>query len=573
MAEVDLQDKLENPEIQNGKEDGKTIEAPEAKIARTERQKSYVQIMAASVFGNEDLAGMLEHAGKCSAAEFREMLEGNPGKGIPPLSEVIMKEKLWKMAVTEEEKKHPGIGERLRGKIVAERSQTQPADRRILLAEAAWETEYETMAAIMPKNLLPDLERYYGRYDRTRAAEKHKVTMKDQPIPDCDKVTDRMKQGVTKRIQLEYKMLANEHFSKETVKLWADHIDKVKTPDEAIEEFKKMTGELKGREGYIEKEAKFNERREKLMKENPAAYDYFLRLYNSETQEKLFATRDKVMDDAVAYTDDAFKELEGLTKDGKLLDKTKYKTMGEIAAQIKLLNGNSKTAGIKTEEGALADEVDPAELKKTLEKKETEMFATDRELQRLTIQETALESAGRGAELSEHQDESVLEAKRQREVRRIKERRLQDQVTHALGETAEEKGTDAKITDQDKREETTVLSTDVNRSMYGKTDESIADLGMILRDTQSEADREGLNSLTVANETGAMATAKDMKDAAKETELQIEARREQLLEKEVADGSIDAKVLDLSAARATKQDREKRRQTVFANLDKLKRAA
>lgn len=572
MAELDLQKKFENSEAANEKKEA--AETPDVKAARIERQKSYVQIMAAGTFASEDLAGMLDHAGKCSAVAFREMLEGNPAKGIPPLSEVIMKEKLWKMAVAEEEKKHPGIEERLNKKIAAERGQTQSVDRRILLAEAAWETEYEAMAAIMPKNLLPDLERYYGRYDRTRAAEKHKVTMKDQPIPDCDKVTDRMRQGVLKRIQLEYKMLANEHFPKETVELWADHIDKVKTPEAAIEEFKKMTGELEGYEGYIEKEAKFNERREKLMKENPAAYDYFLRLYNSETHEKLFATRDKVMDDAVAYTDDAWRELGGLTKDGKLLDKTKYAAMEEIAAQIKLLSGNSKTAGTKTEEDQNAtDDVDMVALRNTLMEKETEMFATDRTLQRLTIQETALESAGRGTELSEHQDESVLEEKRQREMRHIREGRLKDQVTHALGKTAEKEGMDTRITDQDKRDETTVLSTDVNRSMHGKNDEDIADLGLMLRDTKGEADREGLHFLTVSRETGEMATAKDMKDAAEETELKIEARREQLLKEEVASGGIDAKVLDISAARTTKQDREKRRKTVFANLDRLRKAA
>ena len=95
----------------------------------------------------------------------------------------------------------------------------------------------------------------------------------------------------------------------------------------------------------------------------------------------------------------------------------------------------------------------------------------------------------------------------------------------------------------------------------------------MLRDTRGEAERDGLHFLTITKETGGEATARDMKEAANDTRNKIKGRKEQLLQKEVASGHIDAKVLDLAKAGETKDDRENRRQRVMLNLDRLRRAA
>ena len=549
-----------------------TNEAPHKKTLRQQQQKAMVQTMAGQTFDGEMLKGMLEHAKNCSAEEFSKMLTGDPSKDIPPLSEMIMKEKLWNMTVDEQEKKHPGFKERLEKKITAESRYSIPTDRRILMAETAWEMEYTHMEKIIPIHLKNDLKKYYEKYDRSRAKSKHGIAAYDNAIPNCDEVVGRMRNGVMKRIVLEYTMLANEHFPKDTVKLWTDYIKDTKTPEDAIRKYKELTGEGAKKEGYIQIEEKFNIQRSDLMKKNPAAYDFFLRLYNKQTQEKLYETRNEVMDQAITHIEQAMAELRGVTTDKALLDLTKYENIEAILTQIKRLKEAQETSNTETPTSQLETK-STADILKEKRTAEEKLFSEDRDLRNLTIHEIALENAARAAEISERQSDTVVADKQARQMRKIKERRLQDQVTAALDNTSEKEEEAVKFTDGDIASNLTLIGTDANNGLEIKDSDQIADLAQVNKDLEVKTSTEGVNILMGVDQRGKKASAKNMKDAAENVQKKIEARKQSLLEKKVKEGTLDAKILDFSQARETKQERAKRRKTVLNNIDKIRRAA
>gem|GEM_PF-3642043 len=553
----------------NEKKEDKESEVQKA--ARQKQQRVMVQTMIQSAFQGNALKGMLDYAESCSKEDFQKMLIGDPGKNIPPLSETIMKENLWKMTLQEQEKKYPGFKEKLNKKISAEAGNSNPTDRRILMAETAWEMEYDNMASIMPAHLKNDLKKYYGKYDRSRAKSKHGIAAYDNAIPNCDEVVGRMKDGILKRIVLEYTILAHEHFPKDTVKLWTDYIKNAKTPEDAIRKYKELIGEGSKKEGYIQVEEKFNMRRTDLMKKNPAAYDFFLRLYNKQTQEKLYEKRDKVMDQAITHIEQTMAELSGLTTNKALLDLTNYENIEAILTQITSLKEAQDTQTVETT--APQESKTTADILKEKKSAEEKLFAEDRDLRNLTIHEIALENAARAAEISERQSSTVVADKQTRQMRKIRERRLQDQVTAALDNTSEKEDEAAKFTDGDIAVSTTVIGTDIHSGLEIKDSDKVADLAQILKDTQGEAEKEGLDFLTVTDQRGEKTTAKNMKDAAESVHQKIEARKKALLTNQVKEGSLDSKVLDFTQARETKQERAKRRKAVLDNIDKIRRAA
>ena len=491
------------------------------------------------------------------------MLAGDPGKGIPPLSETTMKERLWNMTIDEQEKTNSGFREKLMKKLKAVAHDTTPTDRRILMAETAWEIEYEKMDAIMPHELKNDLKKYYGKY---KPKAKHRITARDNVIPNCSEVVNRMKQGIVKRMKLEYSLAAAKFEVPEAWKNALEKIENVTTPEEIISMYNKLEGK------HWDKEQDFFKKRDNLQKNNPAAYDFFLRLYNKHTREKLYAQRDDVIDQAVANIDQAMKELGELTDDKKLLDLTNYESIEGIIAAI---NKIKEAKGEDTTDNSeiASEEVSTADLLKAKDAAETKLFTEDRDLRNLTIHEMALESAAKASEISERQSDDVVAEKQKRQMRQIRERRLQDQATTALENTEEREVEKTRFTDGDIAMNTTVIGTDINEGLEIKDSDVVADFAQILKQTEGRAANEGRDFITGIDQDGKKATAKNMKDAANDVHTRIESRKKQLLANQVKEGSLDAKVLDLSQARETKQERTKRRATVLNNIDKIRRAA
>ncbi|MDP4008693.1 MAG: hypothetical protein Q8P68_05885 [Candidatus Peregrinibacteria bacterium] len=455
MAEI--QSYNQEGERQKEKPKDNEPEASHEKLARQRKQRMFVQTMASGAFTDENLKGMLDHAEQCSAEEFSKMLIGE--KNIPPLSEIIMKEKLWAMGVSEEEKKYPGLKERLGKKLAAEQGATTPTDRRILMAEAVWEIKYEAMDKLMPANLQADFKRYYGKYDRTRAMSKHGVARIDSVMPNCDEVAARMDRGITQRIVLEYTMLANEHFPPETVKLWTDHIKNAKNPQQAIQEFNELIGKGENQEGYIQKETKFNARRENLQKNNPAAHDFFLRLYNKETQEKLYASRDKVMDQAIANIDQAMKELSALTTDKELLDITKHETIDAILAKKNELKGKEPETPI--DPNAIT-QMDEASLKKLIDGAREEAIVSDSEIQTLLLERKIVEAKKVEMRLRKGKTDDQLSEQRRHQLDFIKDN------------SARNKAESSEVTMQERNKEHEVFtSTDARKELFVIGDEGI----------------------------------------------------------------------------------------------------
>ncbi|MBT6068366.1 hypothetical protein HOG48_01280 [Candidatus Peregrinibacteria bacterium] len=572
------------PEIQEQhidkmrKDSGPETQEPEhEKLLREQQQRILVQTMGGGVFQPEHLKAMLDYAESCSKEDFQKMLLGDTAAGAPPLAENIMKERLWNMAVEDQNAKYsgmtPNFKNRLEAKIKSETSAAGSIDRRILMTETAWEMEYEKMHGEMPKDLKKDFKRYYGQYDRNRAMTKHGILMRDNPIPDCDGIIEKMRGGILKRIILEYTIVAKEHFPKNTLKLWTDHIEEAETPEEAIKRYNKLVGETGPNkiEGFVQKEQEFNERRDKLMKEKPAAHDFFLRLYNKQTQEKLYSKRDEVMDEAITHIDTAMKELSALTTDPEVLDLKKYDKLEDIIAQINTLKPTPTTS--ETPTTSTEKPVDQVTLERARREAEEELYKGDSEIQRLTIQEMALESAARATEANTHQSDEAVKRKQEKEMRHVRRAHLKDQMIHAIGHTEEKEAKDEKITDSDIKEELTVIGTDLNKGFHGKESRNIADLAEVLDDMQGEADREGLSSITGVSQSGKQETARGMKDTAERAQRRIEELKDQRLQGKVKEGKLDEKVMDLSDARETKEARKRRRQTVLKNRDHLRHAA
>lgn len=461
-------------------------ETAHEKLARQQKQRMFVQTMASGAFTDENLKGMLDHAEKCSAEEFSKMLIGE--KNIPPLSEIIMKEKLWAMGVSEEERKYPGLKERLGKKLAAEKGATTPTDRRILMAEAVWEVKYEEMNKIMPANLQADFKRYYEKYDRTRAIDKHGVARIDSVMPNCDEVAARMDRGITQRIILEYTMLANEHFPQDTVKLWTDHIKNAKTPQQAIQEFNELIGKGENKEGYIEAEEKFNMRRADLMKKNPAAHDFFLRLYNKETQEKLYASRDKVMDQAIANVDQAIRELGALTTDKELLDVTKYETIDAILAKKKELKGEP----VENITPETATNMDEASLKKLIDGAKEEAIVSDSEIQALLLERKIIAAKKIKMRFGNDPTDTQLPEERRRQLNFIKDGSARNKAESSEATTREKNEKHEVFTSTDARKELFVIGDEgikikdaddqrrLAKAIDGISDDELANKGLAL---------------------------------------------------------------------------------------------
>lgn len=542
------------------------VESSVEKMTRQRRQKQLVHQTVGKILDEADADALVKYAGECSSEEFQKLLSGDPAKENPSLFNMVRKEQLWKAEVDNQERTNKGFKQRLAEKIKLEPT----TDRRILMAETAWEMEYEKMEDIMPSHLKSDLKKYYGTYDRKRAKLKHGIAAKNNPIPDCEEVTARMKKGITQRIIMEYTMLAKEHFPPRHLEEWTNFIENIDDPEKAIAEYNEMIGEGKNEVGYIQAEETFNARRDELIKNNPAAHDFFLRMYNKSTEVELFATRDEVMDQAITHIDTHMQELAGLTEDQELLDLTQYENIEAIIAQINTLKGNTEETDVETE---TTEDLDPAALRKAKDEAEEQMYEEDRDLRNLMIHEMALENAAKAAQISERQSDDVVKEKERRQMVNIREQRLKDQVATALGNTEEKQQEETKFTDSDIAMNTTVIGTDVNEGLEIKDSDKIADLGQIIKDTQGVAAKEGLDFLTVTDQRGQTTTAKNMQDAAENVRARRMERKKQLLKNRVKAGTLDAQVLDLSKGRETAQEREKNQKTVLDNLDKVRKTA
>ncbi len=559
----DLADK--SPDSNNQKE------SPTQKSARQIAQRTEVNAIIGSSFDEETRISMLKYAEECTPEEFIKMREGNPALEIPSLRVAAMREDLWNMEISEQERNYPGFKEKLRKKLTAEKSKSSPTDRRILMAETAWEMEYEKMEKIMPPHLKSELEKHYKRYDRGRGLNSHRIVLHDNPIPDCNAVVERMKKGVVKRMKIEYSLAAAKF---EDPKAWTKEVEKL-DKDLTAEEITKMYNDLEGK--YWDREEQFFKERDRLKKENPAAHDFFLRLYNEHTRQKLYAKRGDVMEQAVKAVDKSMKELEKAAHAAEvkihpsLLDPTSYETIDDIEKKINEFKKTEKTPEAKEEK--TTEEIDIEALEKTIEEAEDKMFKENKRIIQLSAHKEILRRTADAKDTEKGMKQEEIRRRRAEQMNRLSRNVTKDQVRKddERMDTKELEGRDA--TSSDERDSATVISLEHGLAhKQGKTELTAAK--EILEETSG---REGSNNASLfrihSSATGKESDVSTLRDRSRnldrERDTEIEKSHEETLKKAGMKDAGERKGFLARLRGKRKRQRELKAREAISNIDKL----